>query len=182
MILRSQYFKFHKFDTDVAVEYYSNSWPLFMAKKEKNLFYFLLVCLPMEPPVIFLVTITVWHAHCHTLSFSCLHHLHSSFPPPSPPPPRRHNGPVQSDPYLPNNMRLWKDPYRVAANAPVGPREWKMLPAETAWVSGPSEQKAVQSSERKGERGDGGGGWWRGTVQSVSAHTETVASEGVDLN
>lgn len=31
-----------------------------------------------------------------------------------------------------------------------------MLPAETAWVSGPCEQKAVQSSERKGERRDGG--------------------------
>lgn len=39
-----------------------------------------------------------------------------------------------------------------------------MLPAETAWVSGPCEQKAVQSSERKG--GGGGGG-----------RSETVASE-----
>lgn len=49
-----------------------------------------------------------------------------------------------------------------------------MLPAETAWVSGPCEQKAVQSSERKGERGDGGSD---GEVESVSAHGETVASE-----
>lgn len=39
-----------------------------------------------------------------------------------------------------------------------------MLPAETAWVSGPCEQKAVQSSERKGEGGGGG-------------RSETVASE-----
>lgn len=49
-----------------------------------------------------------------------------------------------------------------------------MLPAEAAWVSGPCEQKAVQSSERKGERGDGGSD---GEVESVSAHGETVASE-----
>ena len=46
-----------------------------------------------------------------------------------------------------------------------------MLPAETAWVSGPCEQKAVQSSERKRERGDGGVG------VGVSARSETVASE-----
>lgn len=31
-----------------------------------------------------------------------------------------------------------------------------MLPAETAWVSEPCKQKAVQSSERKGDRVDGG--------------------------
>lgn len=33
-----------------------------------------------------------------------------------------------------------------------------MLPAETAWVSEPCEQKAVQSSEGKGDRVDGGYG------------------------
>lgn len=64
----------------------------------------------------------------------CVIHLSSSPAPPHPHPPplKQHNGPFQSDPYLPNNTRLWKDPYRVAANAPVGPGEWKMLPAETA--------------------------------------------------
>lgn len=57
-----------------------------------------------------------------------------------------------------------------------------MLPAEAAWVSEPREQKAVQSSEGKGDgadggygegRGEGGGSMWR-----VSPHCETVASEG----
>lgn len=59
-----------------------------------------------------------------------------------------------------------------------------MLPAETAWVSGPCEQKAVQSSERKGERWDGGGGrmtGWEG-VESVSTNSETVASEGLQAS
>lgn len=105
------------------------------------------MCTLMENPWKFPpVAIIVWHANRHTMSLSCLHHLQ--------PPQRRHNGPSQSDPYLPNNTSLWKDPYQVAANAPAGPGEWKMLPAETAWVSGPCKtQKAVQSSERKGERG-----------------------------
>lgn len=52
-----------------------------------------------------------------------------------------------------------------------------MLPAETAWVSGPCEQKAVQSSERQGERGDGGDD---GEVES--AHCETVASERLEAS
>lgn len=38
-----------------------------------------------------------------------------------------------------------------------------MLPADTAWVSGLCEQKAVQSSEREREREEGRGG-------TVSAH------------
>lgn len=46
-----------------------------------------------------------------------------------------------------------------------------MLPAETAWVSGPCEQKAVQSSERKGERGDGGRVDGERRVQRVLVHT-----------
>lgn len=77
-------------------------------------------------------------------------------------PPKRHNGPVQSDPYLPNNRRLWKGPDQVAANAPVGPGEWKMLPAETAWVSGACEQKAAsplgekERGVREGRRGERG--------------------------
>lgn len=131
--------------------------PLFMARERCSWrkkfgradFFFLSVCTNGKPQSYSLVAIEVWHAHSLTVSFSCLHHLRSS-------PPKRHNGPVQSDPYLPNNTWLWKDPYQVAANAPVGPREWKMLPAETAWVSGPCEQKAVWSSERKGEIGEGG--------------------------
>lgn len=79
--------------------------------------------------------------------------------------PKRHNGPVQSDPYLPNNTKLWKDPYPVASNAAVGPGEWKMLPGETAWVSVPCEQKPVQSFGREGRKKEvcvvGGwlGGW-----------------------
>lgn len=99
--------------------------------------------------------VIVWHACSHSASVSCSHHLHPSFP--TPHPTEQHNGPVQSDPYLPNKTRLWKDPYQVAANASVGPREWKMLPDETAWVSGPCEQKAVQSLEKKGRKRGWGG-------------------------
>lgn len=51
-----------------------------------------------------------------------------------------------------------------------------MLPAETAWVSEPCKQKAVQSSEREGDRVDGGL-WGGGSVWRVSPHCETVASE-----
>lgn len=51
-----------------------------------------------------------------------------------------------------------------------------MLPAETAWVSEPCKQKAVQSSERKGDRVDGGL-WGGGSMWRVSPQRETVASE-----
>lgn len=57
-----------------------------------------------------------------------------------------------------------------------------MFPAEAAWVSEPCKQKAVQSSEREGDRVDWGwegGGvlWGGGSMWRVSPHCETVASE-----